>query len=192
MDNGENKEKFDKQTGALYEAFGRFVIEFEQMCERLRVCIIFSVNTNGQHGQQFLQVLLADLTAYPLITKLRAILSIIYKDDEQQRNHLDPLFKFCIELNELRNDIVHGTWTIGSTRVEEIEFDTAWGRKAKLTKKGLEPKLFSYKPEKVNALTEKIKIATELIFRLQYCTSYGAMPTKNLEIKEIEKLKGTL
>ncbi len=185
----ERKDKLDNQTNDLYRAYGHFIVEFEQMCQSIRFCIIFIMDINGLKEQEFTQVLLADLTAAPLITKLRALISIIYKNDLAQIKHTEPLFKFCISINEQRNEIVHGTWSIGWASQEQKEFDIALGRKAKATKRGLEVKSYSYTAKIFDELTEQLKVSTKLIFGLLNCILNDYLPSKILENDNLSKLK---
>lgn len=183
-----NKEKFDSQTNELYRSYGRFAVEFEQMCRSLKSCIIFAFQIKGLSEQEFIRVLLADQTAAPLITKLRAIISIFYRDKPSEITHTDPLFKFCFLINEQRNEIIHGTWYIGWASVGQTEFDIASGMKDKVTKKGVEMNSYSYTPAKFDELTEKMKMTSVLLNRLTGCVTGGFLPTKNLERKDLDLL----
>lgn len=159
----EKQEKFDLQTNDLYRAYGRFAVNFEHMCSSIRTCILFAFQLQKQ---ELLRVLLADQTADPLIKKLRAIISIIFRKKAEEIKHIDPLFKFCISIIEKRNEIIHGTWFIGWASSEQTEFDSANGKKDKIKSEGVKTYSFYYKAETFDDLTEKVIIAKNLLDRL--------------------------
>ena len=99
------------------------------------------------------------------------------------------MFKFCISVNEQRNEIIHGTWYIGWPSQGQTEFNIASGSKDKITKKGIELNSYSWEPKTFDELTEKTKIAADLLHRLISCMSYGHLPSKTIDAKSLEKLK---
>lgn len=184
----ELQEKYNLQTNDLYRAYGQFAIDFEQMCRNMKLCIIFIMHNRGLTNQELTRVLLADQTAAPLISKLRAFIAIFYKNNPEEINHVEPLFKFCLSINEKRNEIIHGNWFIGWTSSEQTEFDTANGMKDKITKKGVELKKYDFTISMFDDLTEKVRTAGILLDRLKGCIVGDFLPTRNLDKQELDKL----
>jgi hypothetical protein len=184
----EKKEKIEAQKNAQYQSFGRFNIEFEQMCLNIRTCITFAMHMDGLKEQQLIRILLADQTAYPLIVKLRSIVSILYQNKPDTIKHLSPLFKFCLKVNEQRNDIIHGSWFVGRGSQEQEEFNVASGMKDKITSNGVKLNTLSYEHINFDELTEKIILAKELLGRLNGCIVGDFEILKNIDSDQIEKL----
>jgi hypothetical protein len=185
----DKKERLENQTSQLYQSYGKFAVEFEQMCMNIRTCITFAMHIRGLKDQELIRILLVDHTASPLISKLRSIIAILYKDEPDSIKHIDPLFKFCININERRNEIIHGSWFIGWGSTEQEDFHVATGLKDKITKKGVELNVLSYENVNFDELTEKIIIAKNLLSRLNDCIVKGYSVLKNLDSEEFKKLK---
>jgi hypothetical protein len=187
--NPERKEKYDTQTNELYRAYGRFAVEFEQMCRSLKEGIMFTLTTDGLKNQDLVRVLLADQTASPLIAKFKAFVSIVYKDNLAEAKCVDKIFKACISINEQRNEIIHGTWFIGWANEEQTEFNVADGMKDKITKNGVEQIPLSHSAESFDELTEKVKIVADLINRLSHCIVFGFTPSTHLNLTKLNDTK---
>jgi hypothetical protein len=183
------QDKFKRETAELYQAYGKFAIEFEQMCNSMRICLIFAMHAHGLTEQRLIRIMLADLTADPLIKRLRATVGILYEKRPEDIKYLTPLFKFCIDINEKRNEIIHGTWYIGWTSAEQNEFNTASGMKEKLTKDGLRLDSYNYNPKEFSDLTEKVILANTLINRLHGCISFGSEIQKNIDLNVLKDIK---
>jgi hypothetical protein len=184
----ETKNKDDARIGELYKAYGKFAIEFEQMCLAIRTCIIFTMHKNGLTEQTFIRILLADQTAHPLIAKLRSFVAVLYKENPQAIKHLDPLFKAAISINESRNEIIHGTWYVGWANGSMAEFDVANSMKDKLSKNGIELNALSYNSVHFDELTRKVTTAKELFYRLHGCIIGGHDVIQNVSSDQIESL----
>ncbi|MFN3343149.1 MAG: hypothetical protein ACK40M_10660 [Flavobacteriales bacterium] len=186
MNDIERLKKYKLQTNKLYSAYGKFAVEFEQMCESIRHCLIFTLHSSGLKEQKFARILLADQTASPLISKLTAFVAEVYSKEPDKVKYLQPLFKFCIDINEKRNEIIHGTWYIGWASAEQTDFSRANGAKDKITKKGIRNDGLDFSVAEFHELSEKIIKANEMIRRLSVCITRGADLKKNVVI---EKLK---
>lgn len=188
MDNN-LKEKYKDQTNDLYRAYGYFAIEFEVLCHNIKECIIFSLHSNGLQNQEFIRILLADQTAGPLISKLTGFIAIVYRDSKSEFDYLAPLFKFCKDINEKRNEIIHATWHIGWASDEQTEFNIASWSKDKITKEGICFNCNRWEAKMFDELTEKIKTASEILNRLLGCIVGNCLPTKNISSEALKKLK---
>jgi len=62
----ERSKKYKAQTDDLYRAIGKFTVKFEHVVFSLRQGIIFILSHNGLQNQQLSNILLSDLTAYPM------------------------------------------------------------------------------------------------------------------------------
>lgn len=165
----------DKKTqdvNDIYTAYGKFAIEFELLCFSIRLCILSALEKNGLKDQKLGSVILADQTAYPLIDKLRAIITEISngEQDPRLRNQLKGLFTFCYDMNEKRNKIIHGTWHIGHGKDIESDIPTVFGSKFKTTAvKGLDIDIFFYSPNDFDKHTNAIKLAQQYFVLLNSC-----------------------
>ncbi|MCG6154026.1 hypothetical protein [Leptospira bandrabouensis] len=184
------EEKLEQQTKDLYRAIGRFSVEFEHLCWNIKNSIVFLMQDNkNPQSQKYLRVLLADQTAYPLITKLKSISSIRLKDYQEELLLLDPLFKFCIKINETRNDIIHGTWFIGWVSEEQTEFDIAIGIKEKNIKSGIDIHTREYKAEHFDLLSSKLKMGSEYISKIFTGLSFlNFLPSKSIKKENLDLL----
>jgi hypothetical protein len=97
------------QINGIYQALGRFTVEFSRMVDAMETDLYFTIGGN----QLLLRSITAELTADPL---RRAWRSIMTQATELSPRDLDVLAKLAYEISEvinLRNDWAHGTWFVG-------------------------------------------------------------------------------
>lgn len=167
----DTKQKYDEQTEDLYAAIGRFAVEFEHVCHRMRVIIMTILGKEGLANDKVMQILLSEQTAEPL---RGVVVSLIYETQtlsDTDRKIVHKILKEIQDLTKLRNDVIHGTWFIGWVSSDDTEFTDALGIKFKKDKDGVATKNFSWKKNDFDELTEKAKELTNLLARLSGCIS---------------------
>ena len=97
----------------MFEAIGRAVVAFEQVTHRLQVGIATILAEHGLRNQQLANVVLAELTAAPLISMYRTLLFEVMAPDTAGAKYLKQIFSRLVRLTERRNEIVHSTWFVG-------------------------------------------------------------------------------
>jgi len=165
----DTKQKYEEQTEDLYAAIGRFAVEFEHVCYRMRVIIMTILAKEGLSNEQVMQILLSDQTAEPLRAVVASLISETATLSDTDRKIVNKILKEIQDLTKLRNDVIHGTWFIGWASFEDTEFKNAPGIKFKKDKAGVATKTFSWKESDFDELTERAKDLTNLLARLGGC-----------------------
>jgi hypothetical protein len=133
----ELKEKFQEQTEDLYAAIGRFVVEFEHVCNYMRNIIMTILAKEGLSNDNVMQILLSDQTAEPLRSVVTSLIAETQMLSVQEKTIINKITSRVQDLTKTRNDVIHGTWFIGWASVGDKEFTEAPGIKFKKIKKGL-------------------------------------------------------
>ena len=186
----ETQHKFDEQTEDLYAALGRFAVEFEHVCNYLRVIIMTILNKEGLKNEQVMQILLADLTAEPLRSLVVSLIPQTHKLSQTDKKIVSRILKNVQDLTKNRNDVLHGTWFIGWASVGETEFKNAPGLKFKKDKSGAATKSFNWTVGEFVELTEKATQLWGLLERLNGCIAFGFTIEKNFVFKDDGSLSG--
>ena len=167
------------QVRALYEAIGRFVVEFEQAGHAMQVCITLILWKAGLHDQRLSQIVLAGLTAEPLRSLFESVVGQQIKLTELERKMMKNATTRFQDLISERNDVIHATWFIGWGDGPTDDFSTASGRKLHKNKEGAAPKSFSHKVEDFATLSAEARALQEIFQRLNFCFLGGASIEKN-------------
>lgn len=180
------------QQEDIYSSYGKFAVEFENLCRALRINILFAHIKYGLSEQEITRIMLADLTAYPLIIKCRAIIAFIYKEKPEFIRHLDPIFKACLNINEKRNVIIHGSWSFTEINEHNINSDHSFnkvsGYKNKISKKGVKMDILEFGSEEFNSLTKQVKHIQSLIYDIQKCYQLNTDVIKTISIEKINAI----
>ena len=172
------------QVRALYEAIGRFVVEFEQAGHAMQVCIMFILWKAGLHDQRLSQIVLAGITAEPLRALFESLVGQqITLNELEQRMIKNATTRFQ-DLTSARNNVIHATWYIGWGDGLTDDFSTAAGSKHHKNKDGAAPKSFSLKVEDFAALTTEARALKEIFQRLNFCFLGQASIEKNFVLLE--------
>jgi hypothetical protein len=187
---GEIKPKFDEQTEDLYAAIGQFAVEFEHVCNYLRVIIMTILNKEGLDNEKVMQILLSDLTAEPLRSLVASLIPETQQLSETDRKVVSKILNSVQDLTKNRNDVLHGTWFIGWASVGDTEFKTAPGVKFKKDKGGVATKTFNWKVEDFDELTEEATKLVRLLGRLNGCIAFNFKLEKNFVFGSDGSLSG--
>ena len=185
--------EFEEKINIHYTYFGKIGVEYERMCQFLRFSIIFFLNENGLKNQGYSKIMLADLSAYQLISKYRAIYSIAHEKKPEYIKHLDPFFKAMLKINDERNFLIHGEWSIPENNKHNYNSDSEVKsvivKKNKITKDGI--RLYGRKYEKNDyvELLEKIKLSWKTLHLIYSCYLFNEDLFEVVKKENIDKLK---
>ncbi|MRD72057.1 hypothetical protein GH865_02165 [Rhodocyclus tenuis] len=130
------KEKYDHQEQELYAAIGKACVDFEHVCHALRTAILQMLQAHGLVNQKVSQVMMAELTAQPLLSIYQALIAETLVLTEIEKRICDQLCKQVKGLIERRNGIIHATWFVGWAGCDDTDFSEASGHKWKRGKSG--------------------------------------------------------
>jgi hypothetical protein len=179
MENSDRKEKYDSQTGHLYESIGRCAVKFEHVCFAMHQGITLLLGQHGLQSQRLAQVLLADSTAYPLKSILQAMIAEIVSLPPNDKSICDKIFARVQKLIQRRNDIIHSTWFVGWASSEDTDFSAASGHKWTRGKQGADIKSATYTSADFEAFAIECDIVAGLIRHLWGCIIYDRQLEKN-------------
>ncbi|MBU1192611.1 MAG: hypothetical protein KKE76_12955 [Gammaproteobacteria bacterium] len=165
------KKKYEEQTEDLYAALGKFAVEFEHICNYLRLIIMAILNNEGLRNEKVMQILLADLTADPLRAQVMSLVAETQGLSDAEIKNINNILNRVQNLTKTRNDVLHGTWYIGWAGVGDNEFTAAPGIKIKRNKKGTAPKTFEWKEKDFDELSVEAVELWSLLARLYGCIS---------------------
>jgi len=188
METSDRKEKYDSQTGQLYEAIGKCAVKFEHVCFAMHQGITLLLGQHGLNNQRLARVLLADLTAYPLKSILQAMIAEIVSLPPTDKSICDKIFIRVQKLIERRNDIIHSTWFVGWASSEDTDFSTVSGHKWARGKQGADIKSAIYTSEDFEAFAIECDTVAALINRLWVCI----MDSRQLERNFVIDSAGTV
>lgn len=162
--------KYTRQTTESYAAIGKFACEFELLCQQIRMsiwqCLIFW----GIKREGLIWVIVADLTAAPLLKLLEGLHAETFKSLPNlavEKIVSDKLLKEISELITERNKIIHGTYWIGFTNETQTEFDEIIGFKHKSNKSaGHHIESLPESKEEYEILSNKLENIRNLLTRL--------------------------
>jgi hypothetical protein len=200
-------ERYQAQTDAQYRALGKFVQNFENAVEAVRRFVFFML-TSGHCGhvsefaegrwtgrqprtpqenmhlirrqQRIADIVLASMTAQPLLDAMRFIIVEITNFDNQEdvetrkegetaRDIAKQLHAELSEMIRLRNDILHGTWHIGWANPADQDFSKMNGYKIKPSKAGWDQAKLPETAEQLEEVAARCSELSQIAFRLMCC-----------------------
>lgn len=182
MEPSDSKENYDSQTGQLYKAIGKCAVKFEHVCFAMHQAITVLLGHHGLQNQRLAQVLLADLTAYPLKSILQAMIAEIASLPPTDKSICDKILVRVQKLIERRNDIIHSTWFVGWASSEDTDFSTVSGHKWSRGKQGADFKSATFTSDDFEAFAIECDIVAALIFRLWVCIMDNSQLEKSFVI----------
>lgn len=180
MDPDERQQRYDEQTEELYAGFGRFAVQFEHLCNTMRQCLMFALHGAGLRNQELARILLADLTAYPLKTRLLSTVAELEGEGSEGAETVARVLKRVQDLIERRNDVIHATWYIGWASEQDTDFSEVKSAKDKLTRKGVKVYSDQHTRADFDDLTAEAKELTEAVNRLLGCIAAGYDMAENM------------
>jgi hypothetical protein len=164
-----DKHKHDEQTEDLYAAIGRFAVEFEHICNYMRIIIGGILCKEGLHNNNVIEILLSDLNAAPLRSLVSSLISETVTLSESDLRIVTRILNDVQKMTEKRNEVIHATWYIGWMYNEENESKVAPGVKYKKGKSGVATKRYDWTADDFNNLAQDASKLWGLLADLNRC-----------------------
>ena len=103
-------DKIENFANRLFAPIGRFVVQFENVCEALRSGGTRIFANAGLQKQELAELTFAGLTASPLLDVFVSLVSEAFDLTEPQHETVKDLRKRAQELIAIRNRAIHSTW----------------------------------------------------------------------------------
>jgi len=155
---------------SLYPTIGEFAVAFEALCHALRMGIGIVLEANGLRNGRLTDILVGDLTVFPLQSTYRSLLSETQDLDELEHRLLDDIFKRITKLSESRNGILHAAWFIDFKDPEDIRNGLLTRHRPGSTKKGAKADPGKFPISDIKALTREARVLDALVHELNMCT----------------------
>lgn len=178
----DRQEKFEKQTGELYQAIGKCAVKFEHVTFTLQQAITFLLHKGGLQNQRLTHVLLADLTASPLKSIFQAMIPESYPLSGEEQTICDKIFVRTQKLIERRNEIIHSTWFVGWASPTDTDFSEVAGTKQARGKRGADYKNFNHTAMTFEVFARECEQVGDLLRLLSACVSNDYRITNNFLI----------
>lgn len=164
--------KYTQQTTESYAAIGKFVCEFELLCEQMRLSIWICLSFYGLKNTSISLIILTDLTAQPLLTLLERLHAETFQQFDElalEKRISDQILNEIKELIQKRNSIVHGTYRIGWASESQTDFSNIQGYKLKANKsKGHHIETLPESKDEYDTLSKKLNNSRNLLSRLTH------------------------
>lgn len=151
---------------------GKFVLDFECVCDAMRYIIMFMLRSQGLENQGMEQVIIGDKASAELQVLLGSLYCEIPGQDDEDKKHVKDLLKSIKEITEKRNILLHSSWDLGSKAAaadEELYAATVRFRAKQNLGSGTEVHGFS--ASDIRDLSLELKRIQVLLQRLQYCVT---------------------
>ena len=169
MEPVDRQQKFEAQTAEVYQAIGKCSVKFEHVTFTMQQAITFLLQKGGLKNQRLANVMLADLTAYPLKSIFQAMIPESSELSQEERNICDKIFSRTQRLIERRNDIIHSTWFVGWAHPDDTDFSEIAGAKQARGKQGAAIKSFKHTAADFEAFARECDEVAKLLHRLSAC-----------------------
>lgn len=178
----ELREKQARQTNEIYQEIGRFAVNFEHVSFAMQFGIRTLLQKSGLKNQQLANIMLADQTAYPLKTMLQVMVVEACNLDKPDLLIANKIFKRVSDLIETRNNVIHSTWFVGWSGVEDTDFSEVDGHKLSKNKGGASVKGFAYKATDFRRLSDECELVTKMLNRLCATATFGRKLSNNFVV----------
>lgn len=170
------------QINEIYHAIGEFVVEFEHICFAVQTSSKFILQKNGLNNQNIAQLFPYKETAGYLKEKFKDLICLSGFFDEEELGLIKNILERFQKLIEKRNEIIHGTWFIGSNHSEINNYVTAERLKIHKYKGAFITKAFTHKLDDFRKLTEEARILSSifLIISIPLIVDNKSLSIKNL------------
>ena len=157
-----------KQAEEFIFSLGKFVIEFERICDSMRFAIMFMLQNQGLKNSGMEQVIIGDKAAAELRELLGALYNVLPDQDDNDTQAVRDLLKSIAELTEKRNVLLHCNWNLGTEAAEEELYAATVRFRAKQNK-GAIAEVHGYSASYINELGREARRIQVLLSRMQYC-----------------------
>ncbi len=183
----------EKNISSIYGNIGKFVVEFEQVCQTMESGIRSILTMEGLKSDRVQEILLADLTAEPLRALFHSLCYEHLKPDAETAKIIDYVFSTFQKLIPDRNNLLHVKWFLIEQELEGRKQAIALGQKLHKKKTGSATKQLKYDIDTFENLVLQARLSLSNMSKLTNCIA-GCYPiAKNfMTIKkgEYEPIKG--
>jgi hypothetical protein len=112
----EEDKEHERLTRVIHESIGNYAVEFENLLLVLKYGIKLIAKGDGLQNEDFIEILLYDSTAFPLLNYFKAFMLEAFPSemkDKEFSGKMDSIYGEIQEALEYRNDIVHASWNVG-------------------------------------------------------------------------------
>jgi len=181
MNQSQEEDRWRKQRDPWYAALGRFVVQFEHICHRMKACIIDAEGNFNSPNQQVAFAELDRLTAGPLLDRFKKAVAKLRSDYPDEMQIFDNISQRLEDLIDKRNDVIHRTWFV---EWGEEEFSKAHSWKFKRSESGPQFKPLELEASDFDALLEEAKELTDIVLRIDGCLAIGVPFSKNFRVED--------
>jgi hypothetical protein len=182
----ERLEAYKQQTNDEYAALGRYVQAFEDVCERLRIIVVFLLARCGLRNQVLARILVEheNITALPLLKVTRAMMQELYGENKDAMKILKQLYDDFEPEIRRRNHYLHGSWRIGWGNLTEREYSSdSLAHKAKFSPKdGFWIETVVKSVEQLRGVIDRLEEIGSGFSRLDSCLLGGFEVLQNFEL----------
>ena len=179
-----SRRSFEEQTAALYQAVGRFAVEFEHVCFAMRHIVMNVLDAQGLNDPKVINIILAELTAEPLRSLTGALIAETSALSKQDEKILSKVLADVQTLTRDRNDVLHSTWFIGWYGTGAGDFSNAPGVKPKRSGKGDASLSRTWGSKQFDALTERATSLCDHLRRINACLAGGFKLERNFHFDD--------
>lgn len=164
--------KTNSASKNLNGAVGSFVIDFERLCRDLRSGVRSVLEANGlKKAWEITDILVGDLTAFPLQSILRALIAETCQLDEGEKKILNVLFGRISRLGEERNAIIHSAWYIDYKNPSDILHNSYLRYRTGYSKRGSKPAPTTHNITEIQNMDKECIVLLHLMDDLSDCLS---------------------
>ncbi len=169
LDPIEEFERSYEWSGSLYRSIGRFIVQFEWLCDGLRQAICELVWDDPGSHPTLVRIVLGEAQPGALLIRFQSILAHISGIDHVDRPIIDDVCKRIDRLIQERNSVVHGLW------FTELQLPdrSAIASKIKYTPKGLKGVNWKRTPEEIEQLADEAAVVNRLVGHIRSAQSSG-------------------
>lgn len=99
-------------SNRLYAPLGRFIVNFENVCDAMRITCISIFNRHGLQKSELAELTFAGLTASPLLDIYISLISEAFTFNKKQMVELNRIKERTQKLITIRNKTIHSTWVL--------------------------------------------------------------------------------
>ena len=103
------------ENKSVYEAYGRYAVQFEKACGSLEVLIDKILLKEGLKKKEMRDIILSGLTAEPLKSLAQSLIGELLKPRDEEAKIIKSIFSQFHDLATKRNEIIHArlaAWSI--------------------------------------------------------------------------------
>jgi hypothetical protein len=166
-------QKAEALSESLYPTIGEFAVAFEALCHALKMGIGDILEKNGLREAKLTDILIGDLTIFPLQSIYHSLLAETQQLDSLEERILDNIFKRISQLGEQRNRIIHSAWFIDYKNPEDISKGLLTQYRPGPSKRGAKESPSKFPIHAIKEITGQARILDDLVHQVNMCIYTG-------------------